>query len=135
MGMLRETGGTLGGETSGHILTLDQTTTGDALVAALQVLSVMRRTGRSLAELAAGMTRLPQVMINVRTSRRFDPLAVPTVQDAIRWAESRLGQRGRVVLRASGTEPVIRVMIEAEEEPMARAVAEELATVVRAAAD
>jgi phosphoglucosamine mutase len=60
---------------------------------------------------------------------------VPTVQDAIRWAESRLGQRGRVVLRASGTEPVIRVMIEAEEEPMARAVAEELATVVRAAAD
>ena len=135
MGMLRETGGTLGGETSGHILTLDQTTTGDALVAALQVLSVMRRTGRSLAELAAGMTRLPQVMINVRISRRFDPLAVPTVQDAIRWAESRLGQRGRVVLRASGTEPVIRVMIEAEEEPMARAVAEELATVVRAAAD
>lgn len=134
MGLLRETGGTLGGETSGHILTLDKTTTGDALVSALQVLAVMRRTGRSLAELAAGMPRLPQVMINVRVARRFDPAAAPPVQDALRQTESELGERGRVVLRASGTEPVIRVMIEAEDEALARSAAESLAAVVRTAA-
>jgi phosphoglucosamine mutase len=131
MGMLRETGGTLGGETSGHILTLDKTTTGDALVSALQVLAVMRRTGRSLAELAAGMPRLPQVMINLRVAKRFDPAAVPEVRAALRRIEEGLGERGRVVLRASGTEPVIRVMIEAEDEPLAKSAAEDLAAVVR----
>jgi phosphoglucosamine mutase len=134
MARMRESGSILGGETSGHILTLDKTTTGDAIVAALQVLAVMRQTGRSLAELAAGMTKLPQVMVNVKVAHRFDPGKVPAVQDAVRRVESRLGAHGRVVLRASGTEPVIRVMIEAEDEVHARESAHEIAAVVQAAA-
>ena len=131
MAKMRETGAQLGGETSGHILTLDKTTTGDAIVAALQVLAVMRQTGRPLAELAAGMAKLPQVMINVKVARRFDPMSVPSVQASVRGVEGRLGKHGRVVLRASGTEPVIRVMIEAEEEPLARETANEIAAAVR----
>lgn len=133
MAKMRETGSILGGETSGHILTLDKTTTGDAIVAALQVLAVMRQSGRSLAELAAGMAKLPQVMVNVKVAKRFDPYGVPTVRDAVRRVEARLGKQGRVVLRASGTEPVIRVMIEAEEDAQARESAHEIADAVRSA--
>ncbi len=132
LGMLRETGGLLGGETSGHILTLDKTTTGDALVSALQVLAVMRSTGRSLAELTAGMQRYPQVLVNVKVARRFDPQTVPGVRDAVAAVERRLGTTGRVVLRASGTEPVIRVMIEAEDADQARDAAREIADAVGA---
>jgi len=134
MAKMRETGAILGGETSGHVLTLDKTTTGDAIVAALQVLAVMRQSGRSLAELAAGMTKLPQVMVNVKVAKRFDPFKVPAVLDVVKRVEAKLGKQGRVVLRASGTEPVIRVMIEAEEESQARTCADEIATAVRAAA-
>ncbi len=82
LGLLRETGGVLGGETSGHILCLDKTTTGDALINALQVLAVMKQTGQSLAELAAGMQRFPQVLLNVKVARRFDPTTVPAMQAA-----------------------------------------------------
>jgi phosphoglucosamine mutase len=134
LGMLRELGGVLGGETSGHILTLDKTTTGDAIIAALQVLAVMQQTGRSLAELAAGMRKFPQELVNVRVARRFDPYSRPTVVEAVHRIEARLGGRGRVVLRASGTEPLIRVMIEAEQESEARSCAVELAAAVSAAA-
>jgi phosphoglucosamine mutase len=134
LSQLKESGGTLGGETSGHILTLDKTTTGDALVAALQVLAVIRETGQPLAELASGMQRFPQVMVNVRVARRFDPRAVPAVRDAVERVEQRLAGHGRVVLRASGTEPVIRVMVEAEDEAQARSTADELAAAVLAAA-
>ncbi len=134
LSMLRECGGILGGETSGHILCLDKTTTGDGLVSALQVLEVMKRTGRSLAELTADMQRFPQVLLNVKVARRFDPKVVPAVQAAISRIESRLAGEGRVVLRASGTEPVIRVMVEGREEGTTRALATELADVVRAAA-
>ena len=130
---LRETGGVLGGETSGHILCLDRTTTGDGLISALQVLAVMQQTGKSLAELASGMTRLPQVMLNLRVAERFDPVALPTVNTLLRALEARLGDRGRIVLRASGTEPLIRIMVEAQDESLARDCAEKLATVVRAA--
>ena len=130
---LKEEGGVLGGETSGHILCLDRTTTGDALVSALQVLDVMRRTGKSLAALAAGMTRLPQVLLNVRVARRFDPASVPQVASAVADVESRLGGAGRIVLRPSGTEPLIRVMVEGREEPLARACAEQIAEAVRSA--
>ena len=129
---LKETGGVLGGETSGHILCLDRATTGDALVSALQVLDVMRRSGESLAALAAGMTRLPQVLLNVRVARRFDPGAVPQVASAVAAAESRLAGTGRIVLRPSGTEPLIRVMVEGREEQLARACAEQIAEAVRA---
>jgi phosphoglucosamine mutase len=131
LAMLRETGGTLGGESSGHILLLDKTTTGDALMAALQVLAVMRETGQGLAELAAGMPRFPQTMINVRVARRFDPTSVPEVVETVQRVSQRLGDDGRVVLRASGTEPVIRVMVEARDETDTVRCAEEIAAVVR----
>jgi phosphoglucosamine mutase len=131
LAMLRETGGTLGGESSGHILLLDKTTTGDALMAALQVLAVMRETGQGLAELAAGMPRFPQTMINVRVARRFDPSSVPEVEETVQRVALRLGEDGRVVLRPSGTEPVIRVMVEARDETDTVRCAEEIAAVVR----
>jgi phosphoglucosamine mutase len=130
---LRETGGVLGGETSGHLLTLDYTTTGDAMVVALQVLSIMRETGRTLAELTADLSLLPQTMVNVKVARRFDPLQVPAVRAARDSIETRLAGRGRAVLRASGTEPLIRVMIEAEDGAESKALANELADAVRAA--
>ena len=133
LSLLRETGGMLGGESSGHILCLDKTTTGDGLVSALQVLAVMRQTGRSLAELAAPMRRFPQVLLNVKVAERFDPAGVPAVQSAVRRIEQRLGAEGRVVLRASGTEPVIRVMVEGREEAATQAAAVELAEAVRTA--
>ena len=133
LGLLRETGGVLGGETSGHILCLDQTTTGDALISALQVLAIMKRTGQSLAELAAGMERFPQVLLNVKVAQRVDPATVPAIQSGVRSVESRLAGEGRVVLRPSGTEPVIRVMVEGRDERATRAYAAELAEVVRAA--
>jgi phosphoglucosamine mutase len=131
LAMLREHGGEIGGESSGHILLLDKTTTGDALMAALQVLAVMRETGQSLAELAAGMPRFPQTMINVKVAKRFDPKVIPEVQDAVSKVSQRLGDDGRVVLRPSGTEPVIRVMVEAREETDTVRCAEEIAAVVR----
>lgn len=134
MARLKESGGLLGGETSGHILCLDCTTTGDGLVSALQILAVMRRTGRSLAELVAPMVRYPQVLLNIRVATRFDPMSRPGVEQALQRLEGRLGEEGRIVLRASGTEPVIRVMVEAQEEGLARSTAEELAEIVRRAA-
>jgi phosphoglucosamine mutase len=133
LAMLKEQGGAIGGETSGHILCLDRTTTGDALVSALQVLDVMRRTGQTLAQLAAGMQRYPQVLINVRSAHRFDPESVPAVVAAVDQVRAGMGEQGRVVLRASGTEPVIRVMVEARDEAIARAAAERIAAAVRTA--
>jgi phosphoglucosamine mutase len=129
---LSQHGGILGGESSGHILCLDRATTGDALIAALQVLAVIRRTGQSLAELAAGMPKFPQVMINVRVKERFDPKSVAAVQAAVTKVETQLAGEGRVVLRASGTEPLIRVMVEGREEGPTRAAAEHIAAAVRA---
>ena len=134
LAQLRECGGLLGGEASGHILCLDKTTTGDGLVSALQVLAVMRASGRTLAELAAPMRKFPQVLLNVQVAQRFDPSEVPEVCEAVRRIERDLGGDGRIVLRASGTEPVIRVMVEGREENRARAAAAELAEVVRRAA-
>src|SRR5690606_9719208 len=134
LAMLKEQGGVIGGETSGHILCLDRTTTGDALISALQVLEVMRRTGQSLAQLAAGMQGVPQVLINVGVAQRFDPDGVPAVRDSVARVQQQLSGEGRVVLRASGTEPVIRVMVEAREQPLARSAAEHIAAAVSAAA-
>jgi len=127
MAMLKETGGDLGGETSGHLLCLDKTTTGDGLVSALQVLVVMREAGRTLAELTAGMPRFPQTLINVKTGSRVAVEESTDIQAAISQAEQRLAERGRILVRASGTEPVVRVMVEGEDEAEVNQLAEELA--------
>jgi phosphoglucosamine mutase len=132
--LLRAHAGELGGESSGHLLLLDKATTGDGLVVALQVLAVMKSTGKSLAELAAGMQRFPQQLVNVRVAKRFDAAREPAVAAAIARVEESLGPRGRVVLRASGTEPLIRVMVEGEDAQTVGRHAEELAAAVRAAA-
>ena len=132
--LLRTHGGSLGGESSGHLLCLDKTTTGDGLIVALQVLAVMKATGKTLAELAAGMHKFPQQLINVQVARRFDAAADKTVAAAVAKVERALGKRGRVVLRASGTEPVIRIMVEGEDAQAVARHAEVLAAAVRAAA-
>jgi phosphoglucosamine mutase len=133
--LLREHGGDIGGETSGHTLCLDRTTTGDGTITALQVLAAMLESGRGLAELAAGMSKFPQVLINVRLRNKAEPVMnAPAVRAAVERAEKRLGARGRVLLRPSGTEPLIRVMVEAQTEDETRAAAESIAEAVRAAA-
>jgi phosphoglucosamine mutase len=132
--MLKEFGGVLGGETSGHLLCLDRTTTGDALISALQVLATMKEGGRSLAELAAPMAKYPQVLENVKVARRIDPTKSPQIQEAVARAEGRLGSSGRIVLRPSGTEPVIRVMVEGSDDKLVREIAKELAASVALAA-
>ena len=131
---LRASGGILGGETSGHVLVLDKATTGDGLICALQVLSIMKQTGKRLSELVAGMPRYPQTMVNVRVERRIDPGESPEVRAAVAAAERELADAGRVVLRASGTEPVIRVMVEGQNENLVNSLADRLASVVAAAA-
>jgi phosphoglucosamine mutase len=126
---------TLGGETSGHILCLDRSTTGDGLVAALAVLEVMVTSGRSLAELVSDLETFPQRLINVRLEGA-SPNAVIESQAvilALRESEAELGARGRVVLRPSGTEPLVRVMVEADNQNCADQHAERLAAVVLAA--
>ncbi|WP_027858304.1 phosphoglucosamine mutase [Marinobacterium jannaschii] len=105
----------LGGESSGHLVCRDVTSTGDGTVAALQVLAAMIETGKSLNELKLGMNKMPQTMINVRMAEKVDVAAMPEVQDAVATTEAVLGSRGRVLLRPSGTEPVVRVMIEGED--------------------
>src|SRR5579863_1629492 len=112
LAMLNQARGTLGGETSGHILCLDKTTTGDGLISALQILAIMKETGSGLAELAAAMKKYPQVLLNVKVKKRFDPQADPQILRVVEEVQRRLEGRGRIVLRASGTEPVIRVMVE-----------------------
>ena len=132
LAMLKECGATLGGETSGHMLCLDRATTGDALVNALQVLDVMKRTGHSLAQLAAGMSRFPQVMINVSVAKRFRSHDGAGSSGVVRQVEQKLAGEGRVVLRASGTEPLIRVMVEGRDAGVTRSCAEQIAAAVRA---
>jgi phosphoglucosamine mutase len=130
LAMLNQAGGTLGGETSGHILCLDKTTTGDGLISALQVLAIMKQTAAGLAELAAGMQKYPQVLLNVQVAKRFDPLSEPQVARVVEEVERRLKGRGRIVLRASGTEPVIRVMVEGSDAALVKKGARDIATSV-----
>jgi len=132
LAMLQQHNGTLGGETSGHVICLDKTTTGDGLITALQVLAIMRETGRSLSDLASGMRRLPQTLLNVKVEGRVDVDANPSIRAAVKSAESTLGSRGRIVLRASGTEPVVRVMVEGEDEALVKRLAQDLAAKVQA---
>lgn len=110
--MLLEHQGALGGESSGHIICLDRTSTGDGIVSALQVLCSMSLSRQPISRLREGMTKLPQHMVSVPVGRRVDPYEVPAIAAAVREIEAELGKDGRVLLRSSGTEPVIRVMIE-----------------------
>jgi len=123
----------LGGEASGHILCLDRATTGCGIVSALQVLEVLVESGRSLASLATDMFKYPQVMINVPIdgAASGDLERQPEIAAAIDHVERRLAGQGRVVLRPSGTEPVVRVMVEGRDETTVQALAEQLAGVVK----
>jgi phosphoglucosamine mutase len=131
--MLIAQGGTLGGEASGHVLCLDRASTGDALVCALQVLEVLVRRGRRLDELASGWSRLPQKTINVRIAAGSKPLLAPSVVQARAQAEQSLAGRGRLVLRPSGTEPVVRVTVEADDPELVDGVLGRLAAAVTSA--
>jgi phosphoglucosamine mutase len=135
MERLQATGGMLGGETSGHTLCLDRSTTGDGCVTALQVLAIMAREGKGLADLVSGMTRCPQVLINVPVQGDAKALMThPPLQQAEVAESQALAGRGRILLRPSGTEPLLRVMVEAHDADECRQIAERLAGVVRSLA-
>ena len=127
-------GWSLGGESSGHIICGDLSTTGDGVIAALQVLAAVRASGKSLEALASGFSPLPQVLVNVRITKSFDLSAHPTIAEACRRVESELKGRGRLLLRPSGTEPVIRVMVEGDDTVAIDALADEVADAIRRAA-
>ena len=130
---MRAGGYNLGGEQSGHVIFLDETTTGDGLMSALQVLGLMARTGQRLSELASTFERFPQVMINVTVDERRPIDSLPTMQQAIRDVESALAGRGRVLIRYSGTEPKARVMVEGDDEAQVNEFARQLADELRRA--
>ncbi len=133
--MMAQEGWILGGESSGHIICRDCTTTGDGIISALQVLSAMINSGQTLHTLKRGMTKFPQTMINVRLERRFAPEESALVQSAVRDVEGQMAGRGRVLLRPSGTEPVIRVMVEGDDAPQVETLAKQLAEIVAQAAN
>ncbi|MDD2945478.1 MAG: phosphoglucosamine mutase [Acinetobacter sp.] len=128
---LDENGWAIGGEPSGHILTLDKSTTGDAIIAALQVLTVMVEQKKALHELVEGFHLLPNVLVNVRLQQMFDPYAVPALVAEFDRAAAQLKGRGRLLIRKSGTEPVIRVMVEGDDLQEVTALANQLADSVR----
>lgn len=128
---MRREGAVLGGEQSGHLIFMNHCTTGDGILAALQLLRIMREKGRPLSELAAQLTPFPQVLINVHVERKVPFEQSGAVAKAVRQAEDKLGSRGRVLLRYSGTEPVARVMVEGESAEIVRQLADELAEVLR----
>lgn len=128
--LLQEGNWILGGETSGHILCLDKTSTGDGIVSSLQVLAEMVHSERSLHDLKQGMRKFPQRLINVRVPKKQDPLQVPGIVDAIKLAEEELADAGRVLLRTSGTEPLVRVMVEGRDLDQVERLAKQLSEVV-----
>lgn len=133
MELLTEKKGMLGGEGSGHIICLDKTTTGDGIVSALQVLAEMQRTGKTLHELKSGMKKYPQVLINIRTDKKVKLDEIDAVKKAVEAVEKKLGDKGRVLLRSSGTEPLVRVMVEGSDEEEVNKYANQLANDVRKA--
>ncbi|MEC8232652.1 MAG: phosphoglucosamine mutase [Pseudomonadota bacterium] len=128
---LKKTGWRIGGETSGHILNLDYAFTGDAIVAALQILAVVVKSEYSLKDLKEGMTKLPQCMVNVRHNDLDSVLDLDVVKEEVARVEGALGSSGRLVLRKSGTEPLIRVMIEATDKDVSTELANSLAEIIR----
>lgn len=128
---LSERGWHLGGEPSGHIICVDSLTTGDGIVTALQVLSAMRQKEQTLFELKSGLSKFPQVLINVQVSAEIDLQTNPRIQKALQIVVNELGQKGRVLLRRSGTEPLVRVMVEGENAIYVKQHADQLAAVVK----
>ncbi|KFZ36851.1 phosphoglucosamine mutase [Shewanella mangrovi] len=133
MEMLTEKGWRIGGENSGHVINLDYCTTGDGIVAGIQVLAAMQRQQKSLEELLAPMTLLPQVLLNIRFDGGKDPLVAQEVKLVVAGVEEELGETGRVLLRKSGTEPLVRVMVEGEDEANVHLLAQRIVDVVKQA--
>jgi phosphoglucosamine mutase len=131
MEQLLERGWQIGGENSGHIICLDKHSTGDGIVSALQVLHALRASGESLAQAGAALTLYPQVLVNVRVAKKLDFSANDRVKAKVVEAEAALAGRGRVLLRPSGTEPLLRVMVEGEDGTLVKHWAETIAQVVR----
>jgi len=127
---MRKGGYNLGGEQSGHMIFLDFNTTGDGTLSALQLLAVMRRTGKPLSELAQCMVALPQVLLNVRVAERKDIMTIPEIEQRVREIEGLLGDQGRILIRYSGTEPLLRVMIEGKDTQEITTWAREIITLV-----
>jgi len=130
MELLQQKGWQLGGENSGHIICLDRHTTGDGIISALQVLQALRANRQTLEQAVAGLTLYPQVLLNVRVAKGVDCTADTRVRDAVKAAETALGGEGRVLLRPSGTEPLLRVMVEGKENGLVRQWAETIAQTV-----
>jgi phosphoglucosamine mutase len=126
-----EGGFNLGGEQSGHVIFLDFNTTGDGAITAAQVLSLMKEKDAALSKLAAKIKLFPQVLMNVEVEKRHDIRAIPEIEAAVKKAEERLGGRGRVLVRASGTEPKIRIMLEGEDEKLISKLGKDIAKVIR----
>jgi len=135
MQLLKENGWAIGGESSGHVINLEHMPTGDGVVSAIQVLAAMVETGMSLSELKSGMEKYPQTLINVRVAPHKFPLEVDDVKIAIAEAESMLGDEGRILIRKSGTEPLIRVMTEGKNAELIERVAKDVAEKVTAFAE
>ncbi|MBA2689947.1 MAG: phosphoglucosamine mutase, partial [Burkholderiales bacterium] len=132
--MLLAKGWQWGGENSGHIVCLDKHTTGDGIISALQVLTALRLSGATLRDYTAELILLPQVLLNVKIKNGFDYKKAPEIQQAVKQAESELGANGRVLLRPSGTEPLIRVMVEGKLEDQVQTLAKRIAYTVETAA-
>jgi phosphoglucosamine mutase len=124
---MRETGAVLGGEQSGHILLLEHNTTGDGLITALQILKIMKKSGRKMSQLAALMNTLPQVLKNVKVKNKHEAMKNPKFISAVEKIQKELGGRGRVLVRPSGTEPLVRIMVEGSDEKELKEIAEKLA--------
>ncbi|GAB6140633.1 phosphoglucosamine mutase [Methylosoma difficile] len=129
--MLNEHGGIIGGENSGHIICLDKTSTGDGIISALQVMAEMQRSGKSLHQLKSDMQKYPQELVNVRVAKKVNVADYPGIYKAVQAVETQLGDKGRVLLRTSGTEPLIRVMVEGEDSYLVKQYANELADTVK----
>ncbi len=130
---MRKQGYSFGGEQSGHLLFLEHSTTGDGILAALQLMAIMKKRHKPLSELAKIMEAFPQTLTNVRTAKRLDLALVPGLQPAIKKMEKRLGNEGRILIRLSGTEPVVRVMLEGRDQDLINEMGQELCAIIRQA--